>query len=355
MPAIQTPSKENEKPILTAAEEEALEEKRLTLIKEFIQKEKEYITILNLIIAVFLKPLQKWSLLTKADEDYIFSIIPHLLTLHTSLLELIEQKHEENKRICIGEIFLKKIEYFTKYATYIINQSAAFSCLEKCQQNKAVQGILEDGKAASNGSNLFALLVIPTQRFEAIHAFLLNIEKITIDSHEDKPHLKKAIHRIEKVAVFITRKKEQDVHDKQLLEIEKSIENEKDLNLIGKQIYLKADLKVISKKSRLKDRRLIVLNDMILICFMKTKQTCDLKKRFWMKNLKLIVIGELDNFKNVFQLEDNETHKKVSLTSETSEECNKWTKEIRHRVKEYQLLKLSSNKQLIEEKSLNSS
>lgn len=111
---------------------------RLNVFNEILYTERDYVRDLELIVELFVNPLQKKNILDSASIQAIFSNIEVIIKINKAMLVRLESRNEEilngkTDWLC-GDIFLGVADFFKIYASYCNNQSIATQMLNKAFQ-----------------------------------------------------------------------------------------------------------------------------------------------------------------------------------------------------------------------------
>jgi RhoGEF domain len=106
------------------------------IAEEILSTERKYVTALGVCIDVFLDPLEvQKKLITQDEIRFIFSDIRPIHFFNTKLAEdLAERLENWSSTQCIGDIFLKLIEFMKVYKLYVQNYSRSLTLLDKLQR-----------------------------------------------------------------------------------------------------------------------------------------------------------------------------------------------------------------------------
>ncbi|OUM62223.1 hypothetical protein PIROE2DRAFT_62021 [Piromyces sp. E2] len=86
--------------------------KRQEIIYEMIDTEKDYVNDLSLIIELYIQPLQNNNIISKKDQNTLFSSIEQIYGVNKELLSLFEKRQQENPFVNeIGDIWLTMTQF----------------------------------------------------------------------------------------------------------------------------------------------------------------------------------------------------------------------------------------------------
>uniref|UniRef100_A0A671X0W1 Dynamin-binding protein n=1 Tax=Sparus aurata TaxID=8175 RepID=A0A671X0W1_SPAAU len=182
-------------------------EKRLKVIEELLQTEKDYNKDLQMCVKEIIEPLQKKQV-KNVDFDGLFGNISSVIDLSQRLLETLLDTDS------IGKVFLDfKAELEEVYKIYCQNHDDAISLLESYEKDEHIQRhvleCLEKLRAIyrewgkTNYINLGSFLIKPVQRVMRYPLLLMELLGATPESHHDRLHLTQALQAVKEINVNI--------------------------------------------------------------------------------------------------------------------------------------------------------
>uniref|UniRef100_A0A8D0CPJ2 Dynamin-binding protein n=1 Tax=Sander lucioperca TaxID=283035 RepID=A0A8D0CPJ2_SANLU len=182
-------------------------EKRLKVIEELLQTEKDYIKDLQMCVEEIVEPLQKKQV-KNVDFDGLFGNISSVIDLSQRLYETLQDTDS------IGNVFLGfKAELEEVYKIYCQNHDDAISLLESYEKDENIQRhvleCLERLRAIyrewgkTNYINLGSFLIKPVQRVMRYPLLLMELLGATPESHHDRPQLTQALQAVKEINVNI--------------------------------------------------------------------------------------------------------------------------------------------------------
>ncbi|XP_039643916.1 dynamin-binding protein isoform X4 [Perca fluviatilis] len=182
-------------------------EKRLKVIEELLQTEKDYIKDLQMCVEEIVEPLQKKQV-KNVDFDGLFGNISSVIDLSQRLFETLQDTDS------IGNVFLGfKAELEEVYKIYCQNHDDAISLLESYEKDENIQRhvleCLERLRAIyrewgkTNYINLGSFLIKPVQRVMRYPLLLMELLGATPESHHDRPQLTQALQAVKEINVNI--------------------------------------------------------------------------------------------------------------------------------------------------------
>jgi hypothetical protein len=200
-----------------------LDEKRRLVINEIISTERTYVDQLLSLHEIYYDPIAKNSILSKKKINVIFGNLIDIISLHKSLLYLLEKLCDNSENL-IGEFFVQTIQFFKIYSIYMNNFDDALSfisCLngttEKTNiflnvRNDTMQNYKKFEQIAKSNPkhsqiNLAAFLILPIQRLPRYQLLLQSLLVSTRPNHPDLNSTQKAVDRMINIIEFCNENK----------------------------------------------------------------------------------------------------------------------------------------------------
>uniref|UniRef100_A0A8D2MFM3 Dynamin-binding protein n=1 Tax=Zonotrichia albicollis TaxID=44394 RepID=A0A8D2MFM3_ZONAL len=173
--------------------------RRVKIIAELLQTEKDFISDLDLCIQEVIQPLRNMQI-ARFDVDGLFSNVELVHQLSAKLLSLLEEATtdvEPPKQI-IGEVFLQiKGPLEDTYKIYCYHHDEAHTMLEYYEKDEELKQHLRDCvqslKGKPNLMDLGSLLIKPVQRLMKYPLLLRELLNSTPASHPDHEALQHAL------------------------------------------------------------------------------------------------------------------------------------------------------------------
>ncbi|KAF3815490.1 hypothetical protein GH733_016443 [Mirounga leonina] len=222
--------------------------KRLKIIKELIQTEKDYLNDLELCIREVVQPLRNKQI-DRLDVDSLFSNIESVHQISAKLLSLLEEATTdvEPAMQVIGEVFLQiKGPLEDIYKVYCYHHDEAHSVLESYEKEEELKQHLshciQSLKGKPNLLDMGSLMIKPIQRVMKYPLLLCELQGSTPPSHPDFRALGDAFTAVKDINVNINElKRRKDL-------VLKYKKNDEDESLKDK--LSKLNIHSISKKSK---------------------------------------------------------------------------------------------------------
>uniref|UniRef100_A0A8U7MG95 Dynamin-binding protein n=1 Tax=Corvus moneduloides TaxID=1196302 RepID=A0A8U7MG95_CORMO len=222
--------------------------RRVKIITELMQTEKDYISDLDLCIKEVIQPLRNKQI-ARFDVDGLFSNIELVHQLSAKLLSLLEEATTdvEPPMQIIGEVFLQiKGPLEDTYKIYCYHHDDAHTMLESYEKDEELKQHLRDCvqslKGKPNLIDLGSLLIKPVQRLMKYPLLLHELLNATPASHPDHKALQDALFVMKNINVNINElKRRKDL-------VLKYRKNDDDETL--KEKFSRLNIHSISKKSK---------------------------------------------------------------------------------------------------------
>ncbi|XP_057316982.1 uncharacterized protein LOC130657988 isoform X1 [Hydractinia symbiolongicarpus] len=188
------------------AEKERRETKRLLIMDEILETEKNYICCLETLNEVFRNQLEGTNIITEKDLNSLFpSHLNEIKTSHTWFMqELQERMNNADWRGIIGDIFAKMTSASANlldiYTSYVNAFPKSISTLSKCtRSSQKFRKFLEDcyENPVVERLDLPSFLLSPVQRLPRYVLLLRELSKYTDEEHPDKYFISEAMKEME--------------------------------------------------------------------------------------------------------------------------------------------------------------
>ncbi|NWI12048.1 ARH38 factor, partial [Crypturellus soui] len=222
--------------------------KRVKIIAELIQTEKDYINDLDLCIREVIQPLRNTQIV-RLDVDGLFSNIESVHQISAKLLSLLEEATAdvEPPVQVIGEVFLQiKGPLEDTYKIYCYRYDDAHTMLESYEKDEELKQHLrhcvQSLKGKTNLMDMGSLMIKPVQRVMKYPLLLCELLNSTPASHPDHKALQDALSAMKNINVNINEfKRRKDL-------VLKYKRNDDDESL--KEKFSRLNIHSISKKSK---------------------------------------------------------------------------------------------------------
>ncbi|XP_004343470.2 hypothetical protein CAOG_07596 [Capsaspora owczarzaki ATCC 30864] len=185
--------------------------RRITIIAELIDTERNYLNYLNMIVNVFMNPLRASMRTSKPLIDpeqfkKLFSNLEAIIECNTPLFDALNNRWKNwNSRQCIGDTFLGVLKSLKAYTVYVNFFQLSKKTLETCETQSAFREFLK--------------------RVPRYVLLLQEVLKHTPQDHPDHVHLNEAIVTIREIVNEINEAKRKTEQQMELFELIQSIED----------------------------------------------------------------------------------------------------------------------------------
>ncbi|KAM4636493.1 dynamin-binding protein isoform 3-T3 [Discoglossus pictus] len=192
----------------TENSEQRMLEKRLKVIEELLQTERDYLRDLETCVERIMVPLQAKPQMVNVDFDVLFGNILSVVDISKKFLLSLESSDS------VGLVFLDhRTELENVYKEYCQNHEETLALLETYEKDEKFQKHLLDCMeiikslyrewGCTNYINLGSFLIKPVQRIMRYPLLLMELLSATPESHPDKALLKEAMVAIREINVNI--------------------------------------------------------------------------------------------------------------------------------------------------------
>lgn len=245
--------------------------RRFTM-EEILLSERRYVHHLDLIVNLFLKPLQKTDVLTPAEIATIFMNVEKLHQMARNFLRQLEELFVEDPLVIghrVGLLFLNTIPSWRSYSFLVNHFENAQVQLQKCKERRSFREWLQ--KAENNPAleklGLMDYLIAAAKRIPQYQLLLKAVKKHTPKSSRHYQTLKTAKTMISELAGYLNDRKRAFDNMRRIELIQRSL-NGKIPNLMttGREFLAEAVVKEEDPIARqITDRRVFLFNDSILV------------------------------------------------------------------------------------------
>jgi len=207
-----------EEPVDVEDEKQKKLKKRLKVVQEMIDTEQTYIIALRIMIEDYYTALieaaetENLPGITKEDIRFIFSNVSHLLPIHQTLLESLQQRVAAwNDQQMVGDILLKMAPFFRLYNNFQNSYEKAQVVLTRCEANEVFVQMLDSiekvakskVKTEKAATKLESLLIQVIQRIPRWILLLNECASKTPAGHPDLEYLGPAAQALDDVMNYL--------------------------------------------------------------------------------------------------------------------------------------------------------
>eukprot|EP01117_Protostelium_nocturnum_P012808 TRINITY_DN4745_c0_g1_i1.p1 TRINITY_DN4745_c0_g1~~TRINITY_DN4745_c0_g1_i1.p1 ORF type:complete len:767 (-),score=332.45 TRINITY_DN4745_c0_g1_i1:38-2041(-) len=207
---------------------------RTQVAKEVFETERAYVSVLETLIRVYVKPLedavQKNKAILNAQEiNVVFSNLKLIENVNKELLGGLAKKMENwTPTTTIGDVFLKLspfLKLYTQYVNnYIVSSNTINHLMETNPNFKAFLATASQDPESKKLGQLGNLLIQPVQRVPRYELLLKEMVKNTGEDHPDFKDLFQALFRIQDINKQINDSKRNSENLEKIIEIQKKLE-----------------------------------------------------------------------------------------------------------------------------------
>lgn len=184
--------------------------KRIQVIKEIVTTERTYCASLDSLMKSYYTPLKanssgRGALITAAEVEDIFINSAKIQEFHRGLLKKLEALTSKNPSATVSGWFSEMADRLVEvYKPFFNRYRDSLTLLQRKLEKRAFAKFLAKcGKDSKEALQLESLLIMPIQRLPRYGLLLQELERVTIDSHPEKPILTSVAKKLaNKVAVL---------------------------------------------------------------------------------------------------------------------------------------------------------
>ena len=204
-----------------------LSQHALNVCKEVRETEAAYITDMQTVIEVYVRPSIERKILTLDDTQAIFANVEELCRCATVLLELMDR--DGDRATVLAHAFIQVTPFFKLYAFYCRNYERALNTLAKCRKQTSGFSEFLNTQAAlpqCRGLSLESYLIKPVQRLTKYPLFWKDLLKQVPHSHPDRPALEKADELVRTVSMAVNQNLNDEVSRLKTVQVLKDLGQE---------------------------------------------------------------------------------------------------------------------------------
>jgi hypothetical protein len=245
--------------------------RRFTM-EEILLSERRYIHHLDLIVNLFLKPLQKTDVLTPAEINAIFMNVEKLHGMARSFLRQLEELFLEDPLVIghrVGLLFLNTIPEWRAYSFFVNHFEGAQIQLTKCKERRTFREWMQKVESHTSMEKLGMMdyMIAAAKRVPQYQLLLKAVKKNTPKSSRHHQTIKTAKTMISELGQFLNDRKRSFDNMRKIELIQRSL-NGKIPNLLttGREFIAESVVKEEDANARLIiDRRIFLFNDSLLV------------------------------------------------------------------------------------------
>ena len=265
----------------------------LNVCREMRETEAAYITDLQTVLEVYVRPAIERRVMTLEDTQAIFANLEELSRCASVLLELMDR--EGDRAAVIAHAFIQVTPFFKLYAFYCRNYERALTTLATCR--KSIPGFNEFMQTQSmlpqcRGLSLESYLIKPVQRLTKYPLFWKDLLKSVPHAHPDRLSLEKADELVRTVSMAVNQTLSDEVSRLKTVQVLKELGSEW-MELIAPHRKLVVEFSGtmhVGHKSWPASG--YVLSDMLIICKHQTGLLGDRRTPWLLSELTDVLVNE---------------------------------------------------------------
>lgn len=245
--------------------------RRFTM-EEILLSERRYVHHLDLIVNIFLKPLQKTDVLTPTEINTIFMNIEKLHALARNFLRQLEELFQEDPLVIghrVGLLFLNTIPSWRAYSFLVNHFEGAQIQLSKCKERRSFREWMHRAEStpALEKLGLMDYLIAAAKRVPQYQLLLKAVKKHTPKASRHYQTIQTAKTMISELAGFLNDRKRAFDNMRKIELIQRSLNGKiPNLMTVGREFVAETIVKEEDAVARLIiDRRMFLFNDSILL------------------------------------------------------------------------------------------
>eukprot|EP01114_Cavostelium_apophysatum_P015535 TRINITY_DN4249_c0_g1_i1.p1 TRINITY_DN4249_c0_g1~~TRINITY_DN4249_c0_g1_i1.p1 ORF type:complete len:916 (+),score=312.20 TRINITY_DN4249_c0_g1_i1:107-2854(+) len=256
-------------------EEDKRERMRVEVLSEIMMSERYYVRDLELVINLFLRPVQNNDLLSREESEALFSNIELILKVNQEILNYMIQDFQMTKNIQlvnVGLLFLKMVDYLKIYSIYASGQAQSMSSYDKLKKEKKdfAQFLVNTEKRTEcQGLNLLGYLIKPVQRICKYPLLFRELIKHTPRDHVDYPNIELCLSKVQEVAEYVNEKQRSAESIKKMVELQDNlVDPPKGFTIVApsRKFIREGTFIKVNDRGKQQERVLFLFNDMLLYC-----------------------------------------------------------------------------------------
>ncbi len=205
-----------------------MQSKRARVAKELLDTEQTYVSSLEMMIRLYMKPLLASArstdpIMPRAKVQAIFSVVEVMTNLNKVLLEDLKKRldcwHVDQ---VLGDIFLSMGDYLKIATQFVNNYETAVSTISgELKANPRFKLFYDEMRETPEckKNDLKAFLIMPVQRIPRYEMLLRELIRKTPSQHPDSGPLNDAYHKIQSISQLIDSRKDENVKFQEVLRV----------------------------------------------------------------------------------------------------------------------------------------
>jgi hypothetical protein len=205
-----------------------MQSKRARVAKELLDTEQTYVSSLEMMIRLYMKPLLASArtsdpIIPRAKVQAIFSVVEVMTNLNKVLLDDLKKRldcwHVDQ---VLGDIFLAMGDYLKIATQFVNNYETAVSTISgELKTNTRFKVFYDEMRETPEckKNDLKAFLIMPVQRIPRYEMLLRELIRKTPSNHPDFAPLNDAYHKIQSISQLIDSRKDENVKFQEVLRV----------------------------------------------------------------------------------------------------------------------------------------
>jgi len=336
-----------EDPIFSVGESENEDEdekirqsKRLHLLKDLWENEKEFVGDMEVIVNMYLLPLRdslknRRQIIDEKDIPKLFSNSEQLLSVNTEIaiqLDIILEKGFQKEQVQtvlkgVAQIFIKNKNNLKAYAEYCVSNPSAIEFYNQIVKRKEFAQYEELNMKSCNGVKLEKYIVKPVTRIPKYMWFIKELIKLTKQDEEASETLLKAYDVLKLVTQHINEVKNQKENTSKLQEIESCLHGYKNkINVSGRILIREGILQKVEKENKGEPRKFYLFSDMLMWVEEKRDSKFQFKDSI---PIYQILVKDVPDLKYAFQIKRLDKKKVFAIHCKSEPEKNLWLADLK--------------------------
>eukprot|EP01098_Paradermamoeba_levis_P016286 TRINITY_DN869_c0_g3_i2.p1 TRINITY_DN869_c0_g3~~TRINITY_DN869_c0_g3_i2.p1 ORF type:complete len:700 (-),score=172.43 TRINITY_DN869_c0_g3_i2:68-2077(-) len=251
------------------------ERQRQEILYELIDTETQYVSDLEMIVELFVKPLKEKNLLGKKEVYSLTLNLEDILQVNKDFLKAVENQRDKGMLIELGDAFVERGDMFKIYAVYCPNQAAIGSHITAHREtNPAFAEFVKqfDDEPSFRGMPLASYLAKPVQRLCKYPLLLRELQKCTDENHPDYKRIIESSNKITVVVDLVNERTRQVDELKKMMDLSQNLifDETEPFQLVKKsrRLISEADVTMLSKTKK-QAVCLLLFNDLLIITVKK--------------------------------------------------------------------------------------
>ncbi|EAX98766.1 Kelch motif family protein [Trichomonas vaginalis G3] len=239
---------------------------------EIVKTEESYVNSLKMLEDYWQPAFKKAKIFEESELHKLFREIKGIYKVHSDFLEDLK-KIEIKFSSELSFVFLKHLDNFTKAMVFVSAYKALDDMVKAKRSVKSVDKQfkeIEEKCPDSYGRSFLSFYITPVQRYPRYPLLFRELDKFTPSFHPEKEFINFTFQKLTDVNKHVDSISHRVLTLNKMQEIQACMPPKYLIIEHGRELIEEADVRIISKKSG--QGKLLLFNDIILLCFQKKKQ-----------------------------------------------------------------------------------